>query len=217
VPRGDILLKPLAFSEPIRSIFETNYFGPVALTRAVARQMIERKQGMIINVASLAGLVGHMFNAAYSASKHAMVGFSSSIHAELKPFNIDVVSLEPGYHKTDIICRNANLADNFYDSGSPMVDYNRGFLRLMLKEIIPRAGTVEDVINLIMKIMQTENPKAHYTIGKDAAFILTAKKLGLIDLLEKLAFKKLLKETRREKRRTEARKQKRRNKSAQLS
>jgi short-subunit dehydrogenase len=199
--------------EESRRIFETNYFGPVALTRLVASQMIERKQGTIINIASLAGLVGHMFNAAYSSSKHAMVGFSRSIQAELKPFNIDVVCVEPGYHKTEIIGLNANVAENFYDPDSPMADYNRGFLRLMMKEIIPRAGIASDVTNLILKIMQTENPKPHYTIGKDAAFILAAKKLGLGNLLEKTAYKKLLKETRREKRKTEARKQKRRNKS----
>ncbi|MBW8016264.1 MAG: SDR family oxidoreductase [Planctomycetes bacterium] len=198
--------------EESRLIFETNYFGPVALTRAVAGQMIERKQGLIINVASLAGLVGHMFNAAYSSSKHALVGFSRSIHTELKPFNIDVVCVEPGYHKTEIIGLNANVAENFYNPDSAMADYNRGFLRLMLKEIVPRAGAPEGVTKLILKIMQTKNPKTHYTIGKDAALILTAKKLGLQKLLEKTALKKLLTATRREKRRQEARKQKRKNK-----
>lgn len=195
--------------EESRLIFETNYFGAVAMTKAVVPQMIERKQGLVINIASLAGLVGHMFNAAYSSSKHALVGFSRSIHTELKPFNIDVVCVEPGYHKTEIIGLNANVAENFYNPDSAMADYNRGFLRLMLKEIVPRAGKPEDVTNLIMKIMRSENPKTHYTIGNDAKFILAAKKLGLQKLLEKMAFKKLLTATRREKRRLDARKQKR--------
>ena len=108
-----------------------------------------------------------------------------------------------------IIGANANIADNFYNPDSPMTDYNKGFLALMLKEIIPRAGNPEDVSNLILKIIQTEKPKGHYTIGKDARFILTAKKLGLQKLLEKMALKKLMSATKREKRRTEARKQKR--------
>jgi len=63
--------------------------------------------------------------------------------------------------------------------------------------------------------MQTENPKQHYTIGRDASFILTAKKLGLQKMLEKIALKKLLTATRREKRRLQARKQKRKKKTQQ--
>jgi len=93
--------------EEMRNIFETNYFGIVALTRAVVPGMIQNGSGLVINIASLAGLIGHIFNAAYCASKHALVGFSKSIRQELKPFNINVVSVEPGYHKTEIIRANA--------------------------------------------------------------------------------------------------------------
>ncbi len=63
--------------DEMRTIFETNYFGAVALTRAVVGGgMIENGSGLVINIASLAGLIGHIFNAAYCASKHALVGFS---------------------------------------------------------------------------------------------------------------------------------------------
>jgi NAD(P)-dependent dehydrogenase (short-subunit alcohol dehydrogenase family) len=110
--------------EETRRVIETNYFGAVALTRAIVPQMIEAGSGRIINIASLAGLVGHIFNAAYSAGKHALVGFSRSIRLELKPFNIDVVSVEPGYHKTEIIRANANVSENFYDRNSPMFQYS---------------------------------------------------------------------------------------------
>ena len=77
--------------EEMRRIFETNYFGAVNMIRAVTPGMIESGAGRIINIASLAGLVGHMYNAAYSASKHALVGFSKSIQTELRPFNIKMV------------------------------------------------------------------------------------------------------------------------------
>jgi short-subunit dehydrogenase len=52
--------------------------------------MIERQGGRIINIASLAGLIGHPFNASYSASKHALVGFTKSIRVELAPFGIEM-------------------------------------------------------------------------------------------------------------------------------
>ena len=196
-----------------RRVFETNYFGAVNMTKAVASSMIERQQGMIINVASLAGLVGHMFNAAYSASKHALVGFSKSIQTELRPFNIKVVSVEPGYHRTEIIGTNANVAENLYDPASPMYEYSKGFLRLMLKRIIPNAGDPQVVVDKIIKIMETANPKLHYTLGTDARFITIAKKLGLLKLLEKEAYKKLLTATQREKTRTQSRQKKRKKAS----
>ena len=196
--------------DEMRKIFETNYFGAVALTRAVAPQMIQTAHGgLIINIASLAGRVGHMFNATYAATKHAMIGFSQSIRVELKPFDIKVVSVEPGYHKTEMIRANANLTENFYDRTSPMFDYNQGFLRLMFKEIVPRAGEASTVANKILEIMQADNPKSHYIIGKDARFATTAQWLGLLGAGEKEAYKKLLKETRREKKKREKRNRKR--------
>lgn len=195
--------------DEMRTIFETNYFGVVALTRAVVGGMIENGSGLVINIASLAGLIGHIFNAAYCASKHALVGFSKSIRQELKPFNINVVSVEPGYHKTEIIRVNANVSANFYNPDSPMFQYNRGFLRLMRDEIIPRAGEAQDVVKTIMKIMAADKPKAHYVIGKDARFATTMQWLGLTGALEKKIHNKLLAATRRENRRAEARKAKR--------
>ncbi|MBW8035087.1 MAG: SDR family oxidoreductase [Planctomycetes bacterium] len=193
-----------------RRVFETNYFGAVNLTKAVIPSMIERQQGRIINVASLAGLVGHMFNAAYSASKHALIGFSKSIQTELRPFNIKVVSVEPGYHRTEMIGANANVAENLYDPASPMYDYSRGFLYLMLKRIIPNAGDPQVVVDKIIDIMETPNPKLHYVLGKDARLITIAKRLGLLRLLEKEAYKKLLIATQREKKRAQSRRKKRR-------
>jgi NAD(P)-dependent dehydrogenase (short-subunit alcohol dehydrogenase family) len=191
--------------EEMRRIFETNYFGAVHLIQKIAPQMIESGGGRIINIASLAGLVGHMYNAAYSASKHALVGLSESILTELRPFNIDVVSIEPGYHKTEIIRANANVSDSFYDKKSPFFDYNRGFLKLMLDEVVPRAGEIPVVVDKIIEAMEVEKPKLHYVIGKEARIITIAKWLGLLGLLEKHAYKKLKTSTRREKRRAENR------------
>jgi NAD(P)-dependent dehydrogenase (short-subunit alcohol dehydrogenase family) len=198
--------------DEVERIFETNYFGAVNLTRAFADGMIEQKEGLIINVASLAGLVGHMFNSAYSASKHALIGFTRSIRLELKPFNVKVVSVEPGYHKTEIIRTNANISENFYDRKSPMFEYNRAFLRLMREEITPRAGEVDTVVNKLIEIINADSPKDHYVIGKDAFFATTAKWLGLDGLVREKVYKKLMTAARRENRRDQRRKEARKNK-----
>ena len=182
-----------------RNVFETDYFGPVAMAKAVAPLMIDRKEGMIINVASLAGRLGHMFNSAYGSAKHALIGFSKSIRLELRPFNIKVISIEPGYHKTSVIGNNAYLSENFHDRKSPMFHYNRGFFKIMTKDVIPRAGDPQKVADKIVKIMQTDNPKPHYLIGKDARLATICQWLGLMPLLEKLMYKKLLRNTTRTK------------------
>jgi NAD(P)-dependent dehydrogenase (short-subunit alcohol dehydrogenase family) len=182
----------------MRKVLDTDYFGAIELTRAVVPDMIKKRQGLIINVASLAGRVGHMFNATYSAAKHAIIGFSKSTRLELRPFNIRVVSVEPGYFKTEIIGKNAYLSENFYNRNSPMFELNRGFLRLMMKEIIPRAGDPQIVADKIVKIMRTARPKNHYIIGKDAWLAVICQWLGLSSLLEKIAYNKLLRNTQKE-------------------
>ena len=185
-----------------RGVFETDYFGVVAMTKAVVPAMIEQKEGMIINVASLAGRIGHMFNSAYGAAKHALIGFSRSIQLELRPFNIKVVSVEPGYHKTEVIRNNANLSENFYDRESPMFNWNKSFLQLMFKEIIPRADNPKKVADKIVKIMQTTRPRRHYVIGKDAILATTIQWLGLSGLVENIVYGKLRSKAKRAKKRT---------------
>ncbi len=190
------------------TVFQTNYFGVVALTRAVVPAMITAGSGRIINIASLAGRIGHPFNAAYAATKHALVGFSRSIRVELKPFNIHVTSIEPGYHKTEILRANVNLTENFYNPDSPMLRYNRGFLRLMRDVIIPHAGDPADVVKTILHAMQTKNPRPHYLVGRDAKLAIAARWLGLIGLAEKEVLHKIATAARRETRRADAKQNK---------
>ncbi len=121
------------------------------------------------------------------------------------PHNIDVVCIEPGYHKTEIIRANANLCEEFYNRQSPMFEYNQGFLRLMFDEIIPRAAEPDEVVKKAVEIMGLKKPKPHYIIGKDAAVMVVARKLGLMGLLEKKFYSKLMKATKRQRRRTEQR------------
>jgi NAD(P)-dependent dehydrogenase (short-subunit alcohol dehydrogenase family) len=202
--------------DEVRRVFETNYFGIVNLTKAFTPGMIQQHRGRIINIASLAGLVGHPFNAAYAASKHALIGFTKSIRVELAPFGVDVISVEPGYHKTEIIRANANQSENFYDRKSPMFEWNRGFLKAFLDEIIPRAGEPEPVAKTLLMLMACEKPKSHYVIGKDAKFATTLQWMGLGPWLEKRVYRKIRQARRLEKKR-EAEKKARRKQKKNLS
>ncbi|MBE0535785.1 MAG: SDR family oxidoreductase [Phycisphaerae bacterium] len=196
--------------EEMSRVFETNYFGVVAMTRAMVPGMIKAGSGLVINVTSLAGRIGHPFNATYSATKHALVGFCRSIRVELEPFNVHVVSVEPGYHKTEILRANVNITENFYNPDSPMLQYNRGFLRLMRDVIIPHAGEAQHVVRTILRVMQKSHPRPHYLVGRDAHFAIAARWLGLIGLAEKEVRHKLEVAARRETRRAEGKRKRRR-------
>ncbi|MDZ7702855.1 MAG: SDR family NAD(P)-dependent oxidoreductase [Trueperaceae bacterium] len=79
---------------------ETNFFGVVRTVRAALPIMREQQRGKIINISSLAGLVGVPHHAFYAASKFALEGFSESLVLELEPFDISVTLVEVGYVDT---------------------------------------------------------------------------------------------------------------------
>jgi NAD(P)-dependent dehydrogenase (short-subunit alcohol dehydrogenase family) len=73
-----------------RAMMETNYFGPLAMVKAVLPQMVARRSGAIVNIGSVAGEVGFPGIAYYSGSKFALAGLTESLSAELAPLGIAV-------------------------------------------------------------------------------------------------------------------------------
>ena len=85
----------------IRAQFEANVFGLFALTRAVLPVMRAQGSGAIVNVTSVGGLIGFPGSGYYSASKHAVEGWSDSLKTEVGPLGISVTCVEPGPFRTD--------------------------------------------------------------------------------------------------------------------
>jgi len=81
---------------------ETNFFGTVAMTKAVLPVMRERRRGTIVNMSSVSGRMAFPGYAAYASSKFAVEGFTESLRLELKPLGIHAVLVEPGAYKTAI-------------------------------------------------------------------------------------------------------------------
>ncbi len=79
-----------------RDQFEVNLFALVALTRAVAPQMMARRQGTIVNISSISGVAPTPFAAPYCASKAAVNALSDSLRMELRPCGVNVVTVQPG-------------------------------------------------------------------------------------------------------------------------
>jgi len=85
-----------------KKIMDINYFGAVALSKAVLPYMLPRKTGHFVVISSVTGKVGVKLRTAYAASKHALFGFFDSLRAELWEDNIKVTMFCPGYIRTKI-------------------------------------------------------------------------------------------------------------------
>jgi short-subunit dehydrogenase len=87
--------------EEFKKQINVNLYGIYNFTKAVVDKMIERKSGSIINIASLAGKNSFIGGTMYSASKHAVLGFTRSLMLELREFNIRVAAICPGSVATE--------------------------------------------------------------------------------------------------------------------
>lgn len=87
----------------IKDIISVNLMGMINCCKAVIPQMISKKGGKIVNIASVAGVLGLVGQTAYSASKSASIGFTRSLASEVSGFNITVNSISPGYVDTDML------------------------------------------------------------------------------------------------------------------
>ncbi len=85
-----------------KTIFETNYFGTIGLTKALLPHFIAKKSGQIVVISSVVGKIGTPLRSSYSGSKHALHGFFDSMRAELYDYNISVTLICPGFVNTNV-------------------------------------------------------------------------------------------------------------------
>jgi NAD(P)-dependent dehydrogenase (short-subunit alcohol dehydrogenase family) len=146
--------------EQARSIFETNFFGLVRMTRAVVPHMRHQGSGRIINIGSVLGFLPRPFDALYAATKHAIEGYSESLDHELRTRGIRVSVIEPGYTKTQF---DANLLE----PDSKLDEYReaRAVLGKQLKEVLAAADEPAVVADVVLEAASAARPKLRYTAG----------------------------------------------------
>lgn len=158
--------------EDWRQQMETNFFGVVAMTKAVLPQMRERGSGCIINVGSVSGRVGFPGYGPYAASKFAVEGYSESLRHEMSPYGVRVVLVEPGAFRTAIWHK--GLARIVSHENSPYRERLEAVLRYsrLAGQKAPDPG---QVAHLIARISAKRSPRLRYPVGQGARAMLWGK------------------------------------------
>jgi len=163
--------------------FDTNFFGPLRVIKAVLPYMRQQNKGLIINVTSIAGYMGLPYRGIYSSSKGALEVITEAYRMELKPFNINMTNVAPGDFATNIAAGRYHapvLEDSPYKAS-----YKKS-LDLMNTHV----DSGEDPILMaktIYKIINTKSPKIHYKVGTFMQkFSITLKRILPDKVYEKL-------------------------------
>jgi NAD(P)-dependent dehydrogenase (short-subunit alcohol dehydrogenase family) len=154
---------------------ETNFFGQVAMAKAVLPAMRAQRSGHIIMVSSISGLAANPVTSSYSASKFALEGWSEALRIELHSLGIRVVLVEPGAYDTDIWSRNVTLGKTTNTEASLNRDRSRRFSNVV-KTKLKKADPME-VAELIVRVANDPDPKLRYLIGRDATLRYWAKRI----------------------------------------
>jgi len=155
----------------LRNQFDTNFFGAVAVTRAILPQMRRQGLGHIIMLSSISGRVGFPGVSSYAASKFALEGWTETLRYEMKTPGIQVVLVEPGSFDTDIWTRNARLTGGLTDPDSANASRVAAWRSCIEQSAKDRANP-RIVAELIARVVENPHPKLRYAIGNDARMAL---------------------------------------------
>jgi len=165
--------------EQARSIFDTNFFGIVRMTRAVVPNMRKQGGGRIVNIGSVLGFLPMPYGALYAATKHAIEGYSESLDHELRTRGIRVSVIEPAYTKTPF---DANLLE----PDAKLDEYReaRAAVNERVKEVMATAEQPGVVAEVVLQAARAARPKLRYTAGGVASRLRLLRRFapaGLVD------------------------------------
>ncbi len=161
--------------EEIRASFDVNFFGVWSLSKA-AIPLLRTSKGSLVMISSLSGTMALPGLGAYCASKFALEGMTETWRHELKPFGIDVISIQPGAYKTDISGPNRKLSVN---QGIAHPFYNTMADNMEIwydQNAVAKAYPPSHLAENLMRVLNKRNPKLRYAIGPSTGlrkFLLT--------------------------------------------
>lgn len=158
----------------VKEMFETNYFGTLRVVQSILPHMRRQKNGCIIAVSSIAGVLSIPFQSTYSASKFALEATMEALRGEVKPFGIQVSLVEPGDTKTGftkarILCSTEKTKDVYRES------LLRSVSRMEKDE--EHGVSPTKVGKIILQTAMKRNPAVRIAVGMDYRILLFLKRL----------------------------------------
>jgi NAD(P)-dependent dehydrogenase (short-subunit alcohol dehydrogenase family) len=149
-----------------RGQMETNFFGPLNVTRAVLPVMRAQRSGHVVTIGSMAGLVGQSFCSAYAASKFALEGWMESLAPEVAPFGIHATVVEPGFFRTELLSKDSTRyaepsIDDYRDSTTATIAAWSGMSG-------QQGGDPAKLARALVQITAMAEPPLHWVAGADA-------------------------------------------------
>ena len=163
----------------MRQQIETNLFGPMNVTRAVLPIMRRQRQGHIITISSLAGLVGQEFCVAYAAAKFGVEGWMESLRFDLAPFGINTTIVEPGFFRTELLVdASTSWAEMSIDDYAERTAATKATWQAMNGQ---QPGDPTKLARAIITVAEQNNPPARFVAGADAIAAVEAKAHQLLE------------------------------------
>jgi NAD(P)-dependent dehydrogenase (short-subunit alcohol dehydrogenase family) len=160
--------------EQMERQLSTSLIGPMNVTRAVLPVMRKQRSGLIITISSTAGLTGFEFGTAYAASKFGLEGWMQSLQAEVEPFGIDTITVNPGFFRTELLTEEStNFAErtieDYNERRAKQMEFWRGYNG-------QQAGDPAKLAQALITISGQEKPPRRFIAGADA--VETAEKVA---------------------------------------
>ena len=180
--------------EEIRHLFETNFFGTLAVVRAALPSMREARRGRIVIISSVAGKIGSPSGSAYSASRFAQEGFAESLRQEVEPLGIYVGLVEPGITKTEswTIDKGAGIRTN--NPHSPYYHWFKRAETLFGKVMDSSPITTRDVAEAVARAITDKVPRWRYMVGRRAGLVVLLRRYIPGEIFERVYFRAVMRQ-----------------------
>lgn len=172
--------------DQVQALFDVNLFGVMRVVNAVLPSMRERGAGRIINLSSALGLAPGPFLAHYSATKHALEGYSEAVDHEVRGFGVRVLLIEPAYTRT-------SMESNSLEADAPIPAYAEMRTRMFAlnAEMLAQGDDPAVVAKTILRAARARTPRIRYPAGKTARQVSLLRRLVPARVFDKSLRKQL--------------------------